>query len=58
MLVLTRRVGDIIEIGRATVKVIEVRGHQVRLGIEAPEDVRVVRGEVAAPDQKRPPRRS
>lgn len=57
MLVLTRRINERIVIGDdVTVTVLEVRGDQVRLGIEAPRDVKVFREEVlqrdpgAAPD--------
>jgi carbon storage regulator len=47
MLVLTRRVNERIVIGDdVTVTVLEVRGDQVRLGIEAPRDVKVFREEV------------
>jgi carbon storage regulator len=47
MLILTRKVGETIRIGDAvTVRVLEVRGSQVRLGIDAPGDVRIFREEV------------
>jgi len=47
MLVLTRRVNERIVIGDdVTVTVLEVRGDQVRIGIEAPRDVKVFREEV------------
>jgi len=47
MLVLTRRVNERIVIGDdITVTVLEVRGDQVRIGIEAPRDVKVFREEV------------
>jgi carbon storage regulator len=47
MLVLSRRNGERIVIdGRIIVTVIEIRGGQVRLGIEAPRDVAVWRGEL------------
>jgi carbon storage regulator len=47
MLVLTRRRDESIVIdGRITVRVLKVSGGQVRLGIEAPRDVSVVRTEV------------
>ena len=47
MLILTRREGEIIAIGNdVTVKVIEVDGSQVRLGISAPRNVEVHREEV------------
>lgn len=47
MLVLSRRVGERLVIaGDIVVTVIEVRGEGVRLGIDAPRDVRVHRAEV------------
>lgn len=47
MLVLTRRVGQSIVIGDdVVVTVLEVRGDQVRIGVEAPRDVSVHRQEV------------
>ena len=52
MLVLTRRVNEKILIGdNIVVTVLEVRGDQVRLGIDAPRDVRVFREEVMLRDQ-------
>ena len=47
MLVLTRNVGESIVIGDdVIVKVIEVRGDVVRLGVEAPASVRIYREEL------------
>ena len=47
MLVLTRKLGEVIRVGDAVrVHVLEVRGNQVRLGVEAPADVRIYREEV------------
>jgi len=47
MLILTRKVGETIRIGDGvTVRVLEVRGSQVRLGIDAPADVRIFREEI------------
>jgi carbon storage regulator len=47
MLILTRKVGEMIRIGDSvTVRVLEVRGSQVRLGVDAPADVRIFREEV------------
>jgi len=49
MLVLTRKADQKIQIGsNITITVIEVKGRYVRLGIEAPRDVRIVRSEIAA----------
>jgi carbon storage regulator len=48
MLVLSRKPGQKIVIeGGITVTVIAVKGNQVRIGIDAPEDVRILRGELA-----------
>lgn len=48
MLILTRRVGESIKIADdITVVVLGVKGHQVRLGIEAPRGVAVDRKEIA-----------
>ena len=47
MLVLTRKVGEKIQIGdHITILIMEVKGKQVRLGIEAPPDVKVHREEI------------
>ena len=47
MLVLTRRPGEWITIGDdVVVKVLSVKGDQIQLGIEAPREVRVDRGEI------------
>jgi len=47
MLILTRRVGEKILIGdNVTIAVLDVRGNQVRIGIEAPSEVSVHREEI------------
>lgn len=47
MLVLTRRVGERIRIGdQIVVTVMEIKGRQVRLGVEAPQEFSVHRQEV------------
>jgi len=49
MLVLTRKVGEEIYIGdRVCIKVMEISGTRVRLGIDAPSTVRIYREEVLA----------
>ena len=49
MLILTRKSGEGIRIGdHISLKVIEIRGNQVRLGIEAPRDMSVHREEIYA----------
>ena len=47
MLVITRRVGEIINIGdNIEVAVLGVKGNQVRIGVAAPKDVSVHREEI------------
>jgi len=47
MLILTRRMGETVMIGEEiTVTVVDVKGNQVRLGIQAPKEVAVHREEV------------
>jgi carbon storage regulator len=47
MLILTRRVGESVVIGdEITVTVLDLKGNQIRLGIQAPKDVPVHREEV------------
>ncbi len=49
MLVLTRKAGQSLTIGNnITVQVAEIRGNQVKLAIEAPRDVEIMR-----PDAKK-----
>ena len=47
MLVLTRRPGESIKLGEnITITVLSIKGKQIKLGIEVPEDVPVYREEV------------
>ena len=49
MLVLTRSIGDRLIIGNdgeITLNVLDIRGNQVRLGIDAPKDIPVHREEI------------
>lgn len=47
MLVLSRKVGERLVIGgNITVVISRVAGNRVTIGIEAPDDVRIVRGEL------------
>lgn len=47
MLVLSRRVGESIVIGNeVVVTVLDVRGDQIRVGVDAPRDVQIHREEV------------
>lgn len=47
MLVLTRKTGEGISIGEGIkIRVIEIKGGQVRLGIDAPAEFRILREEI------------
>ena len=47
MLVLRRKLGEVIRIGTGvTVRVLEFRGNQVHLGLEAPPEIKIFREEV------------
>ena len=49
MLVLARRVNDSIVIGdNVEIVVVEIKGDQVKLGVKAPKEVKVFRGEIHA----------
>lgn len=48
MLVLSRKLNEAIHIdGSIIVKVVKVQGNRVYLGIDAPEEIPVLRGEIA-----------
>jgi carbon storage regulator len=47
MLVLTRRLGETIVIGDdIVIKIVDIHGKQIRVGIEAPAEISVYRGEI------------
>ena len=55
MLILTRRIGEVLVIGKdITLTVLSVRGHQVRLGVNAPKNVAVHRKEIYDRIQSKP----
>ena len=55
MLILTRKVGETVLIGEnIRIMVVQVRGTQIRLGIEAPPDQLVLRSEVKPDSEKKP----
>ena len=52
MLLLTRKPGEVIHIGDdIVVTVTRVDGYQVRIGIDAPDDVIILRGELYENDK-------
>ena len=54
MLILTRGIGETVTIGHdIRVRILAIKGAQVRLGIEAPKDLPIVREEIldTIPDQ-------
>jgi len=58
MLVLTRKVKQQIQIGEnIVITILQIRGQTVRVGIEAPQQVRVVRAEIADAPVHSPPKR-
>lgn len=53
MLVLTRKANQQIQIGEnVVITILQVKGNSVRVGIEAPRDVRVIRGELRGLEPK------
>ena len=50
MLVLSRKVGDKLVIdGNITVEVVKIQGNRISLGIVAPSNVKILRGELTQP---------
>ena len=53
MLVLSRKVGDKLVIdGNITVEVVKIQGNRISLGIVAPSDVKILRGELTEQQAK------
>lgn len=46
MLVLSRKVGELLRAGDIVFRIVRVAGNRVTVGIEAPADVRISRGEL------------
>lgn len=47
MLALTRKIGERIIIGNnIAITIVDVKGENIRIGIEAPKEIRVLRGEI------------
>ena len=54
MLILTRRATQTVTIGNEiTITVLEIRGRQVRIGVDAPRDTPVMREEIAEKSKAR-----
>ena len=55
MLILTRRVGEAVHIGNnITVRVLGVKGGQVRIGFDVPKEVNIIRTELLNKSKKEP----
>ena len=55
MLILTRRVGEAVHIGNnITVRVLGVKGGQVRIGFDVPKEANVIRTELLNKPKKEP----
>ena len=55
MLVLTRKLGECIYIGNGTkLTILAIKGQQIRLGIDAPKSVPILRGELAWDEEYHP----
>ena len=55
MLVLTRKIGETVTIdGDIKVQIVQIRGRQVRIGIDAPKSKKVQRDELLRPLRKDP----
>ena len=53
MLVLSRKVGEKVVIdGNITVEIVRIQGNRITIGIEAPSDVKILRGELTEPKAK------
>ena len=53
MLVLSRKVGDkLVFDGNITVEVVKIQGNRISLGIVAPSNVKIFRGELTQPQAK------
>lgn len=52
MLVLSRKAQEAIQAGTVTITVLEIRGDKVKLGIDAPDEVRIVRDDAKVREPK------
>ena len=56
MLILSRSIGETLVIGdNIKITILEFKGKQVKIGIEAPADIKVVRDELLDEDRKDSP---
>ena len=47
MLILTRRIGETLVIGDGTTAtILDIKGNQIRLGIDAPKEIEILREEI------------
>jgi carbon storage regulator len=53
MLIVTRRKGESIDLEGCTVTVLRIKGGQVKLGIDAPEGVKILRSELLQTEENR-----
>ena len=55
MLILTRRVGEAVHIGNnITLRVLGIKGGQVRIGFDVPKEVNIIRTELLNKPKKEP----
>ncbi len=53
MLILSRKLGETIQVGsNVVIKITNVRGGRVQIGIEAPQEVAIRRGDLAPLEQR------
>ena len=52
MLVITRRIGETIDLEGCTITLLRINGGQVKLGIDAPNGVRIMRSELLSKQEK------
>lgn len=52
MLVITRRVGESLDLEGCTITLLRINGGQVKLGIDAPAGVRIMRSELLSKQEK------
>ncbi len=47
MLILTRKLGEVLRIGHnITIRIVDVKGKQIKIGIDAPHDMPIYREEI------------